>query len=123
MSHVDPDIFSSVLADIDAEYGNIMKTTITRGKIYKYLRIIIDYSSPGKEILYVVEYIGNMIDEILEDMKGESATPFAHQLFDISVFATKLYRTDTDFFHHFGKPLMSHCRLPIQEKFIKYTKI
>ena len=37
MSHVDPDIFYSVLANIDSEYGNISKMTITRGKIHKYL--------------------------------------------------------------------------------------
>ena len=32
MSHIDPDIVSSVLADIVAEYGKIAKMTITRGK-------------------------------------------------------------------------------------------
>ena len=47
-----------------------------------------------------------MIDEILEDMKGESATHSAHQLFDISIFATKLYRTITDLFHHFVAQLL-----------------
>ena len=28
-SHIDPDVISSVLADIDAEYGKIAKMTIT----------------------------------------------------------------------------------------------
>ena len=36
-SHVDPAVVSSVLADIDAEYSKIVKMTITRGKLYKYL--------------------------------------------------------------------------------------
>ena len=35
MSHVDPGIFSRVIAEIDAEYGNITKMTITWGKINK----------------------------------------------------------------------------------------
>ena len=35
--HVDPDITYNFLADIDAEYGNIAKITITRSKIHKYL--------------------------------------------------------------------------------------
>ena len=35
MSHVDPDIFSSVLAKIDVEYVNIAKMTINWGKIHK----------------------------------------------------------------------------------------
>ena len=34
-SHVDLAIISSVLADIDAEYGNIAKTNFTRGKVHK----------------------------------------------------------------------------------------
>ena len=42
MSDVDPDIVSSVLSDIDAEYGKISKLTITRSKIQKYLRITIE---------------------------------------------------------------------------------
>ena len=42
MSYVDPDDFSSVLAKIDAEYGNIAERTISRGKIHKYLGMTIE---------------------------------------------------------------------------------
>ena len=28
------------------------------------------YSSPGKEILSMIDYIGNMLDDITEGMKG-----------------------------------------------------
>ena len=48
MSHVDSDIVSSVLADIDTEYINIEKITITWGKIHKYIGMTINLSSPGK---------------------------------------------------------------------------
>ena len=41
-SHVEPAVVSSVLADIDAEYGKIEKMTITRGKVHKYLAMAID---------------------------------------------------------------------------------
>ena len=40
--HVNPTVVSSVLADIDEEYGKIAKMTITRGKVHKYLRATID---------------------------------------------------------------------------------
>ena len=33
-SHVDPAIISSIIADIDAEYGNISMMTITWGKVH-----------------------------------------------------------------------------------------
>ena len=55
MLYVDSYIVSSVLADIDAEYGKISKITITRGNIHKYLGMIINYSYPGKEKLSMVD--------------------------------------------------------------------
>ena len=61
MSHVDSYTVSSVLAEIDVEYGKISKTTIMLGKIHKYLGITIDYSFSGKVILFMVDCIGNMI--------------------------------------------------------------
>ena len=64
MFHVDSGIVSSVLSDIDTEYGEIVKMTITRGKIHNYLRMTINYSSPGKLNLFMVNYIGKMIDYI-----------------------------------------------------------
>ena len=54
-SHFDPDAVSSVLANIDAEYENIAKMTITRGKVYKYLGMNIDYSSYGKVIFSMID--------------------------------------------------------------------
>ena len=61
----------------------------------------IDHSSPGKVILSMIDYIGKIIDNIPDDMKGESDTPAAHHLFDIEEDATKLSQSDADLFHHF----------------------
>ena len=44
--------------------------TITWGKIHKYLRMTIDCSSPGKVIFCMVNYIGKVLGDIPEDMKG-----------------------------------------------------
>ena len=41
-SNVNPAIFFSVLADIDAKYEMIAKMTITWGKVHEYLRMTID---------------------------------------------------------------------------------
>ena len=90
MSHIDSDIVSSVLSNIDIEYGNIVKMTITRSKIHKYLGMTINYFSLVKVKFSMVDYIGNMLDSIQEDTKGESATPFPHQLFNTAEDATKL---------------------------------
>ena len=66
----------------------------------------IDYSSPGKLILSIIDYIGKMLGDIPEDMKGESATPAAHHLFDIEEDAKKIYQADADIFHHFVAQLL-----------------
>ena len=44
--------------------------TFTRGKMHKYLGITIDYSLPGKVIVSMIDYIGKMLEDITEDMKG-----------------------------------------------------
>ena len=77
--------------------------TIPWGKIHKYLGMNIDYSSIGKLTFSLIEYIVNMFDDIPEDMKGESATPVLHHLFDIVEYQTKLSRKN---FHHFVAQLL-----------------
>ena len=83
-------IISSIISVFGVEYGNIEKMTITWGKIHKFLMMTINYSLPGKLKLSMVNYIGKMIDDIPEDMRGESAKSAAHHLFDIAEDATKL---------------------------------
>ena len=59
------------------------KMTITRGKVHKYLKMSIEQYFTGKVIFLMVGYIGNIIDYITKDIKGESATPYSHHLLDI----------------------------------------
>ena len=66
----------------------------------------IDYSSPSKVILLMINYIGNMIDYIPEEMKGKSSTPASHHLFEISEDATKLSHSDAELLHHFVAQLL-----------------
>ena len=56
--------FSRILADIDAECGNIAKITITQGKIHKYLGMTIEYFLSDNVNFSMVNNIGNIIDEI-----------------------------------------------------------
>ena len=80
--------------------------TITRGKVHKYLGMTIDYSSLGKVIFSMINYIEKIIDDIPEDMKGESSIPSAHHLFDIAEDATKLHQDDAELFHHLVEQLV-----------------
>ena len=66
MLHIYSDVFSSPLSEIDAEYGNITKMTITQGKINNNIGMTINYSLTGKVIFSMVNYIGSMLDDTLE---------------------------------------------------------
>ena len=105
-SHFDPAVVSRILTDIDAEYGGILKMTITRCTVHKYLGMTIDYYLPGKVIFSMINYIGKMLNDITEYMKGESATPSAHHLFDTAEDAAKLSQAKIDLFHHFVVQLL-----------------
>ena len=54
----------------------------------------------------MVDYIIEILDEIPEYIKGGSATPDVHHLFDIAEYITKLSWTDADLFHHFVAQLL-----------------
>ena len=54
----------------------------------------------------MIDYIGKMLDDIPEYMKGESATPAVHHLFYIAEDATKLSQDDEDLFHLFVAQLL-----------------
>ena len=54
----------------------------------------------------MINYIRKILDDITEYIKGESATPAAHHLFDIAEDATKLSQADADLFHHFVAQLL-----------------
>ena len=101
-SHVGPAVVSRVLADIDEEYGNIAKMTIMLGKVHKCLGTTIYYSSPGKLILPMVDYIVNILDAIPEDIKVKSTTPTSHHLLEIAEDAISLSQTNADIFAIFS---------------------
>ena len=98
MLHVYVKDVSVILADIDTKCGKVAKMNITRGEIYKYLGITINNSFSGKVNFSMVKYFGNIIENFQEDIKGESATPARHHLFDTSEDAIKLFQSDTYFF-------------------------
>ena len=119
-SHVDSAVISSVLADIDAECGNIAKMTTMRGKLHKYLGITIDYSLTGKVVFYMVNYIGKMIDDFSEDMNGESATSAAHHRFYIAKDTTQRSQTDTYFYQFLAQLLYLSKSLHTDIQFAVY---
>ena len=67
------------------------KMTTTRGKIQKYLGMTIEYYLPGKVIFSMIDFIGKIIDGILEKMKGNSETLASHHHFYIVGDVIKIF--------------------------------
>jgi hypothetical protein len=75
ISHVDPKVVTSVIKQLEAEFGKEAPLTITRGKTHDYLGMTLDYSIDGKVQIKMIDYIDNMVSDLPADMDGESATP------------------------------------------------
>lgn len=57
VSHVNPDVVSSIISDFEKEFGKEAPLTIRRGKKHVYIGMKIDYSISGKVIITMIEYI------------------------------------------------------------------
>ena len=111
ISHCDSNIVTSVISQIEDEFGREAPITKTRGKIHDYLGMVLDYSIPGKVKICMFDYIKKLIDESPPDMEGESATPAGLHLFEINENdPTKLSQKESDLFHHMVAKLLFLCK-------------
>ncbi len=63
---------------LESKYGKIRTT---RGKVHTYLGMNLDYTSPGKVKVSMVDYLKEAIDVFPEDTSGSLASPAADHLF------------------------------------------
>ena len=107
ISHVDGNVNQEILAILQCEYGKEAPIPSTTGKVHDYLGMTIDYSSAGKVVFRMEDYIDRMIDECLAGLlKGNLASPAANHLFDINHDCEKLNSEEADKFHHFVAKLL-----------------
>jgi hypothetical protein len=111
ISHEDPNVVTSLIADLEEAFGKEAPLTVTRGKRHEYLGMTIDYSIPGKVLITMQDYIQNMLDELPEDMNGIANTPAAEHLFKINtVNPTNLNEEQSMLFHHYTAKLLFLCK-------------
>jgi hypothetical protein len=84
ISHVNPEVVTSVIDDLSSVFGVEAPLTVNRGKIHEYLGMTLDYSVKGKVTITMFEYIKKLLEELPSDMNGDAVTPAANHLFDIS---------------------------------------
>ena len=91
ISHVDGNVNREILAILQQEYGKEAPIPYTTGKIHDYLGMTIDYSTPGKVVFCMEDYIDHMINECPAGLiTGNPASPAANHLFDINPKCAKL---------------------------------
>ena len=107
ISHVDGNVNCKILTILQQEYGKEALIPCTTGKIHDYLGMTIDYSTPGKVVFRMNDYIDCMMNECPEELlKGNPAGPAANHLFDINPECEKLSSVEANEFHHFVVKLL-----------------
>ena len=78
--HADPEVVTGVIKQLEDEFAKDAPTAITHGKTHDYLGMTLDYSINGKVQVRMIDYIGNMLPELLatwtENLRPRHQTTF-----------------------------------------------
>ena len=110
ISHVDPEIITGVIGQLEEEFGTDTPLTKTQGKIHEYLGMTLAFTVPGTVKFTMTDYIKGMLEALLVDMNGEAVTPAANHLFEISPKPELLHKSKADMFHHNVAKLLFLCK-------------
>ncbi len=78
------------------------KMKITRGKVHEHLGVTLDYSTKGKVMVKMIDYIKKMVDEFpyQEEVKGQiSKVPATENLFKVNPKGIKLDKEKAEAYH------------------------
>ena len=62
ISHVDKEVVSNIINELNSRFGDIMPLSISRGKIHDYLGMTFDYTTPWRMMITMNEYIYGVIE-------------------------------------------------------------
>ena len=107
ISHINGKVNQDILDTLQKEYGKEAPIPSTTGKIHEYLGMTIDYTTPGKVVFWMEDYIDRLIKECPEGLlKGNPTSPAANHLFEINSECVKLTPSQADEFHHLVAKLL-----------------
>ena len=111
ISHADSRVVTNVIKMLKTQYGKVGELNVVRGKRHEYLGIDLDFSTPGKVIISMQQYIERILDELPADMKGTATSPAAEHLFQVREQPDgKLDPATADLFHHIVAQLLFICK-------------
>ena len=100
LSHIDPSVLDAFLDDMNQVFGKESLVVVQKGPCHDYLGITLDYSSPGKVIVDMKQYIDKVLAEASLDIKGVAQTPAGEHLFKVNPECKCLDAPSTMVFHH-----------------------
>ena len=100
LSHVDPSILDAFLDDVNQVFRKESPVVVQKGPHHDYLGITLDYSSIGKVIMDMKQYIDKVLAEAPPDIKGVAQTPTGEHLFKVNTECSCLDAPSTMLFHH-----------------------
>jgi hypothetical protein len=96
ISHVIPDVVTSVINAIEQKFG---KMTVTRGNEHVFLGMHIKYTNNGTAVITMRSYLQEAIDESGLEITRKAATPAKKDLFEIDINSPALDKKEAEVFH------------------------
>jgi hypothetical protein len=100
ISHINPNVVTSVISSLEGIFGVDAPLTKTRRTKHDYLGMTLDYGDSGKVRITMFDYINSILDCLPANMDGGAPTP--SHLFDGSPVSAEhcLDVTMADLIHH-----------------------
>ena len=73
--------------------------TASYGKIHEYLGMTIDWTTEGKVVFTIYDYLEDILSEVFADFDGKDVTPAVSELFFVNLTQQKLDKATADLFH------------------------
>jgi hypothetical protein len=108
LSHRDPKVVDRIIAYLRKEYEQIFedgsgKLVVSRGKVHQYLGMTLDYTIPGRVMIYMYDFLDEIIvafDKADPTARGTKPTAAPANLFVVDEDCEKLGTTKAVEFHN-----------------------
>jgi hypothetical protein len=107
ISHVDSNVVTDTIEILKAEFGKQSALTVRRGKVHDYLGIQFDFSTAGKVVMTMTDYISELLEETPDDLlKGTATSPAGNYLMNVNPECERLDSETGAMYHHLTAKLL-----------------
>jgi hypothetical protein len=99
LTHVNQEVLEHIVSELSQKFGSEDPLSVHRGDVHDYLGMTLDFSSKGKVVFRMDDYIRNILDELPNSFDGTAATPALSNLFKTRESALKLDLELSELFH------------------------